>query len=60
MKNKPIKVKLINQEGNVYHIKFPNLEVPVKVNKHLYRKMLYSPDYQFWSTNANVRQSFSA
>ena len=46
MKKQPIEVRLVNQEGNVYHIKFPNLEIPVKVNEHLYYKMLHSPEYQ--------------
>ncbi len=60
MKKQPIEVRLVNQRGNVYHIKFPNLEIPVKVNEHLYHKMLHSSEYQFRSSNAVVKQSYSA
>ncbi|WP_299129856.1 hypothetical protein [uncultured Winogradskyella sp.] len=59
MKKAPIKVRLVNQEGNIYQIKFPNLKVPVTVNKDLYYKMLRSEDYQFSATNAVINQSYS-
>ena len=60
MKKEPIKVCVVNQTENAYHIKFPNLKIPVKVNEHLYHKMLHSPEYQFRSSNAVVKQSYSA
>lgn len=57
MKTKPIKVKVLSQEGNSYHIQFPYLEVPVTVNEQLYKKMLKSADYKFISSNTSVRQN---
>lgn len=60
MKKEPIKVCVVNQTENAYHIKFPNLEIPVKVNEQLYLKMLHRPDYQFRSTSSAARTSYSA
>ncbi len=47
MEKKPIKVQLIGKKANSYHIKFPNLQIPVEVNENLYKKMLRSKEYQF-------------
>ncbi len=60
MKKEPIKVKIVSQNEGVYQIQFPNLKIPVKVNENLFCKMLHSPDYQFSSTNARVKQNYSA
>ncbi|APY07787.1 hypothetical protein BWZ20_05510 [Winogradskyella sp. J14-2] len=56
MKKQPIEVRLVSKKGNAYLIKFPNLEIPVKVNEHLYYKMLHSPEYQFRFSNAVAKQ----
>ncbi len=47
MKKKPIEVILVKKEGGNYKIKFPNLQIPVEVNKELYLKMLHSNEYDF-------------
>ena len=57
METMPIKVKVISQEGNSFHIQFPYLEIPVTVNEQLYKKMLQSSDYKFISSNASIRQN---
>lgn len=57
MEAKPIKVKILSQEGNSYQIQFPYLEIPVTVNEQLYKKMLQSTEYKFISSNASVRQN---
>jgi len=47
MEQTPIKVDFIGKEGKNYLIKFPNLKIPVSVNKNLYLKMLNSNMYEF-------------
>lgn len=47
MEQKPVKVDFIGNEGKNYLIKFPNLKIPVSVNKNLYLKMLNSNMYEF-------------
>ncbi|ALJ04651.1 hypothetical protein APS56_05665 [Pseudalgibacter alginicilyticus] len=47
MERQPVKVQLIKKVGNHYHIKFPNLKIPVTVNKQLYHKMRHSSAYHF-------------
>ncbi|MFD2726390.1 hypothetical protein [Hyunsoonleella rubra] len=47
MEEQPTKVSLVGTEGNYFLIKFPNLKIPVSVNKNLYEKMRNSPLYEF-------------
>lgn len=47
MKNKPVNVQLVGKENDNYLILFPDLDIPVKVNQHLYLKMKHSHDYRF-------------
>ncbi|TBN04359.1 hypothetical protein EYD45_07000 [Hyunsoonleella flava] len=42
-----VKVNFNGKEGNKYFIKFPDLKIPVSVNKNLYQKMLNSDMYEF-------------
>lgn len=60
MERKPVKVQLIKKEGTKYYIKFPNLKIPVLVNKNLYNKMLHSNDYQFYNDTSAVSKINSA
>lgn len=47
MEQIPVKVNFIGKEGNMFLIKFPDLKIPVSVNKNLYIKMLNSDMYEF-------------
>lgn len=47
MEETPIKINFISKEGDKYLIKFPDLKIPVSVNKDLYLKMLNSNMYEF-------------
>ncbi|MBC3759725.1 hypothetical protein H7U19_15030 [Hyunsoonleella sp. SJ7] len=47
MEEQPTKVSLVGKKGNYFLIKFPNLKIPVSVNKNLYEKMRNSPLYEF-------------
>ncbi|SEQ97478.1 hypothetical protein SAMN05421824_2722 [Hyunsoonleella jejuensis] len=47
MEHPSVKVNFIGKEGNKYLIKFPDLKIPVSVNKNLYVKMLNSDMYEF-------------
>lgn len=47
MKSEPIKVSLIEKGKEWHKIIFPNLQIPVKVNKALYLKMLNSDEFVF-------------
>ncbi len=60
MKKKPVKVQLVGKNNNRYQIKFPNLEVPIEVNEHLYSKMLYSDQYQFRNSTGNTGKVYSS
>lgn len=60
MERKPIKVQLIKKEGTQYQIKFPNLQIPVLVNKNLYKKMLHGGEYQFCNDTSEVTKVNSA
>ena len=61
MKKKPVKVRLIEKNGDSYQIQFPNLKIPVTVDENLYTKMLHSKEYEFSNTHVKVKQhSFSA
>lgn len=42
-----VKVKFIGKKGNKYLINFPDLKIPVSVNKSLFKKMLHSNTYEF-------------
>ena len=50
MKQSAVKVNLIGKEGKNYLIKFPDLKIPVSVNKNLYLKMLHSNLYEFMNS----------
>ena len=39
MENKPIHVQLVGKEQDYFLVKFPNLQVPVKVNQSLFTKI---------------------
>ncbi len=56
MKKKPVKVRLIEKNGNSYQIQFPNLKIPVTVDENLYNKMLHSTEYEFSNGNAKVKE----
>ena len=56
MKKKPVKVRLIEKNGDSYQIQFPNLKIPVTVDENLYNKMLHSTEYEFSKPNARVKQ----
>lgn len=60
MEEQPTKVSLVGTEGNHFLIKFPNLKIPVSVNKNLYEKMLNSPMYQFTDLLENEARANSA
>lgn len=47
MEQTPVKVNFMGKEGSKYLIKFPDLKIPVTVNKNLYQKMLNSTMYEF-------------
>lgn len=59
MKIKPIKVRIVGRMGDIYQIQFPNLKIPVTVNENLYNKMLHSSEYQFISSNTDIKQTYS-
>ena len=56
MKKKPVKVRLIEKNGNSYQIQFPNLKIPVTVDENLYNKMLHSTEYEFSNPHVQVKQ----
>ncbi|TNJ43125.1 hypothetical protein KFZ70_11390 [Tamlana fucoidanivorans] len=60
MEKKPIVVQLVGQDQQHYLIKFPNLEIPVKVNQNLFMKMKFSQEYLFSNLNTTVSHSNSA
>ncbi|WP_378177992.1 hypothetical protein [Aquimarina sp. SS2-1] len=60
MEKQPIKVQLVGKNKDRYQIKFPNLEIPVEVNKHLYNKMLYSDQYQFRNVTRGVKKAYAS
>lgn len=60
MEEQPTKVSLVGTEGNYFLIKFPNLKIPVSVNKNLYEKMRNSPLYQFTDLSENEARANSA
>ena len=61
MNKEPIHVSLVKKEGDAYHVKFPNLTIPVIVDENLYKKMLHSSEYVFGNENVRVRTySYSA
>jgi hypothetical protein len=60
MEKKPVNVKCIGKKGTHYLIKFPNLKIPVSVNKNLYNKMLLSPQYQFNNLKKDILKTESA
>lgn len=43
MKNIPINVTLIKSYGNIFEVKFSDLEIPMTINKYYYQKMINSP-----------------
>ena len=55
MKKKPVKVRLIEKNGNSYQIQFPNLKIPVTVDENLYHKMLHSTEYEFSNPHVRVK-----
>ncbi|MFB9055304.1 hypothetical protein ACFFU9_00970 [Mariniflexile ostreae] len=57
MEKQPVKVQLIKKEGTRYYIKFPNLKIPVSVNKQLYLKMKHSNAYQFHNDNSAISKA---
>ena len=42
---KPIKLKLVAVEGDRYKLQYPNLTVPIEVNKELFFKFRESKEY---------------
>jgi hypothetical protein len=56
MEKKPIHVQLLGKEQESFLIKFPNLQVPVKVNQKLFTKMKHSQAYVF-SNDRNMHIS---
>ncbi|UOB19202.1 hypothetical protein [Abyssalbus ytuae] len=45
MKEKPVKLRLVEVKNGNYKLKYPNLSVPVEMNEHLFQKFLKSKDY---------------
>ncbi len=43
MKSNPVKVKFVKSYGNIFEVKFSDLDIPMTVNKYYYQKMVNSP-----------------
>ena len=57
MSKKSISVKLIGKQNGYYKIAFPNLKIPVGVDKNLYQKMKDSMEYEFIGDENNGKVS---
>lgn len=42
----PIQLKLIGIENGMYKLKYPNLKIPIEVNKELYERFCQSREYR--------------
>lgn len=60
MEQTPVKVNFIGKEGSKYLIKFPDLKIPVSVNKNLYQKMRNSAMYEFMNQTELKQEANSA